>query len=84
MIIPYKDNSFFLNKDQIDGIIEKLSSEEVPQSHEERQQFDEDRIAVYKMIISNIITISFGDDANHPSLGKYHQTQISYERTTQP
>ena len=62
MIIPYKDNSFFLNRNQIDGIIEKLSAEEIPEAAESRKQFDEDRTAVYKMIISNIITISFADE----------------------
>lgn len=61
MATEKQQDVFFIDKEQIDGIIEMLSSEIVPEGEEERTLFYNERIQIYRMIFSNIISLHMSD-----------------------
>jgi len=56
------DPAFFISEAQIEDIIEQLASEDIPESKEARSSFEKDRVAVYKMIFSNVTPLHIPDD----------------------
>lgn len=56
MSISGGEDSFFISEEQIDHIIEQLAQEQLPADPHEQQRFHEDRVAIYRMVFSNVIS----------------------------